>query len=280
MLQLKNPLWLDQFKFEYERFEEIPSHVFDSINFDLARIQGENPLVTIIIAAWNEEINILKCIASLSKTIYNHPIEILVVNNNSIDKTQKTIDNLHIKGLFERNQGCGPARQCGQENAAGKYILLADADCLYPSSWVKEMMNILQYPSVVCVYGRYSFIGDKGWPRWKLILIEKMKDLISEFRQLNRPYFNTYGLSMGYIKDLGLKVGFIKNNFWGDDGQLCLGLMKYGKIKQVKSSKARVWTGPRSLQRDGSFKQALFFRVKKEIRRFFGNFSKKIPDRM
>ncbi|WEK21207.1 MAG: glycosyltransferase family 2 protein [Candidatus Pedobacter colombiensis] len=273
-----NPKWINNFDFSYNKLEEVPQQVFDTINSDLDRIIGESPLVTVLISAWNEEINILKCIASLSKTEFEFPIEIIVVNNNSKDKTQETIDKLHIKGLFEKKQGCGPARQFGQENARGKYILLADADCFYPSCWVSEMTKILQKNGVACIYGRYSFISEPLFPRWKLFILERMKDIISEFRQLNRPYFNAYGLSMGYVKELGLKIGFIETNFWGDDGQLCLGLMKYGKIKQVRSNKARVWTGPRTLQRDGSLSNAFSVRIKKELKRFFKNFNSKLPE--
>jgi|SRR5690554_1663951 len=275
----KNPNWLEQFHYDYRKFEEIPQTVFESINTDLDCIQGNKPLVTILIAAWNEEINILKCVASLSKTKFEHPIEIIVINNNSSDRTQDTIDKLHVKGLFEKRQGCGPARQHGQEQASGKYILLADADCFYSPNWVENMIKMLQRPDTVCVYGRYSFISEKGFPRWKLFLFEKMKDLITEFRHLNRPYFNTYGISMGYVKELGLKVGFIVNSFWGDDGQLCLGLMEYGKIRQVRSNSSRVWTGVRSLKRDGDFMQALLFRIKKEVRRFLKNFDPALPER-
>lgn len=279
MLFLKNPIWLDQFYYDYRKFEEIPSEVFKSINTDLDTIQGDNPRVTILIAAWNEEVNILRCVASLSKTQFTHPIEVIVINNNSSDKTQNTIDRLHVKSLFEKRQGCGPARQHGQEQAMGKYVLLADADCFYPPCWVENMINELQRPGTVCVYGRYSFISEKGFPRWKLTILEKLKDLITEFRHLNRPYFNAYGISMGYVKELGLKVGFIVNNFWGDDGQLCLGLMEYGKVRQVRSNKSRVWTGVRSLKRDGDFVQALLFRIKKEIKRFFKNFDSRLPER-
>lgn len=279
MLNFKNPSWLNQFSFDYQKFEEIPSEVFKSINKDLDAIQGSDPLVTILIAAWNEEINILRCIASLSKTEFNFPIEIIVVNNNSADKTQDTIDLLHVRGLFEKRQGCGPARQHGQEQANGKYILLADADCFYPTFWVKDMIEVLQKPETVCVYGRYSFISEKGFPRWKLVFLEKLKDVISEFRHINKPYFNAYGISMGYVRELGLKVGFIVTNFWGDDGQLCLGLMEYGQVRQVRSNRARPWTGVRSLERDGTFNQALFLRVRKEVRRFFKNFETSLPER-
>ena len=274
----KSPDWLNQFQYPYTNFDEIPIQVFDSINLKLDKVQSESPQVSIVIAAWNEEVNILKCIASLSEMQTSIPFEIIVVNNNSSDQTQKTLDSLHIKSFQEPIQGCGPARQLGQEKALGKYILMGDADCLYPSCWVDEMIKVLSQPQVVCVYGRYSFISEPGYPRWKLSLFEFMKDIIAEFRHVNRPYFNAYGMSMGYIKEFGLKVGFIKINRRGEDGQLCLDLMKYGAIKQVKSKNARTWTGIRTLRLDGSISGALIIRLFKELRRFFYNLHSRLPE--
>ncbi|KIO74803.1 glycosyl transferase, partial [Pedobacter lusitanus] len=54
--------------------------------------------------AWNEEINILRCVASLSKMKTAIPFEIIVVNNNSQDKTQETIDQLHVRSFNELSQ--------------------------------------------------------------------------------------------------------------------------------------------------------------------------------
>jgi cellulose synthase/poly-beta-1,6-N-acetylglucosamine synthase-like glycosyltransferase len=277
MYLFNNPTWLDQFKFGYSRIEEVPFSVFKNINQHLDKIQSDKPLVSIIISAWNEEINILTCVASLAQMETKIPIEIIVVNNNSSDNTQATIEKLHVKRLFQGIQGCGPARQLGQENAKGKYILLADADCIYPKLWVNKMVEELEKPGVVCVYGRYSFIAEQDFPRWKLYALEKMKDAMAEVRQLNRPYLNAYGISMGYIKEYGLKVGYIMHNTWGDDGRLCFDLMQFGKIKQVKSDKARPWTGPRTLQRNGSFNQALRARILKELSRLTDMFSKHPP---
>lgn len=277
MTFFQNPPWLRAFAFDYERFEDIPASVFTDINENLDRVQSKKPLVSILIAAYNEEINILRCVASLSRLETNIPFEIIVINNNSTDKTQQTLDQLHVKSLFEARQGCGPARQFGQENAAGTYILLGDADCYYPPCWVDELMVVLQKPNVVCVYGRYAFISEPGYPRWKLALLEQLKNIIAEFRHLYRPYFNAYGISMGYVKEYGLKVGFIMTRFWGDDGRLCLDLMAYGKVKQVRSNRARPWTGPRTLQRSGSFSQALSDRIKKEANRFAANFRPHAP---
>ncbi|GGK56664.1 glycosyltransferase family 2 protein [Rufibacter glacialis] len=278
MRQFKNPDWIADIKFEYESFEQIPSHVFDSINQDLDRVQSKEPLASIVISAWNEEVNILRTVASLSRMKTQIPFEIIVINNNSQDRTQDTIDRLHVKGLFQEKQGCGFARQMGQEQAAGKYILLADADCYYPSCWVDEMVKVLQEPGVVCVYGRYSFISEEGFPRWKLFLLEMMKDAFAEIRHIKRPYYNSFGLSMGFIREYGLKVGFVPSRWRGDDGQLCLGLMEYGKIKQVRSNKARAWTAPRTLKRTGTFSQVVKERILIEAKRFTGNFNSRMPE--
>jgi hypothetical protein len=92
--------------------------------------------------------------------------------------------------------------------------------------------------------------------------------VIAEVRQIKRPYLNTYGLSMGYVKKYGLEAGFVNNNFRGNDGRLAYDLMAYGKIKQVRSNKSRVWTGPRTLQKDGSLSNALKKRIMREVKRF------------
>lgn len=274
---LKNPEWLKEFTYSYRNFEDIPQSVFDEINDSLDQVQSSDPTVSVVIAAWNEEINILACVASLAKMKSSHSFEIIVVNNNSTDRTQDTLDKLHINSYLQTVQGCGPARQLGQEKASGKYILTADADCIYPDCWIDEMINVLSKPGTVCVYGRYSFISGQGYPRWKLALFEMMKDVIAEYRHINRPYFNAYGMSMGYVREYGLKVGFITINRRGEDGQLCLDLMPYGKIRQVKSRCARIWTGTRTLQLEGEMSNVLTARLTKEFKRFFYNLHSGLP---
>ena len=264
---LNIPNWVNQYNFTYNSFEEIPDEVFDGINLKLDKIIKDEPEVSILISAWNEEVNILKCIAALANINTSFPLEIIVINNNSDDKTQKTLDKLNVKNFFQGIQGWGPARQLAQEKAKGKYILLADADCLYPDCWVDEMMKVLKQPDVVCVYGRYSFIPEDRYPRWKLFLLESLKDMIAEVRHFKRPYLNAFGISMGYVKELGLRVGFVMHKVRGEDGRLCFDLMKYGKIKQVKATKARAWTGPRTLDKDGGFGKALSARIFKELGR-------------
>jgi len=263
-----NPAWIKEFEYPYKNLSQVPQQVFDNINIQLDKIQSDAPLVSIVITAWNEEVDILRTVGSLSKTKTSVPIEIIVVNNNSTDRTQETLDKLHIRNFFQPKQGWGPGRQMGMENAKGKYILLADSDCIYPSCWVDNLLKTLQKPGVVSVYGRYSFISEPGYARWKLSLLEFMKDAIAEVRHVKRPFLNSYGMSMGFIRELGMKEKFYNNNTRGEDGRMCYDLMKYGTVKQVRSSKSRVWTGPRTLKKEGTFFQAFKTRIKKEVKRF------------
>ncbi len=271
-----NPQWIKAYEYPYADFADIPQQVFDDINEGLDKIQSSDPLVSIVISAWNEEVDILKTIGSLSKAKTNIPFEIIVVNNNSTDRTQETLNKLHLKNYFQPIQGWGPGRQMGMENALGKYILLGDSDCIYPDCWVNYMTDGLQTKGVVSVYGRYSFVSEKGFSRWKLTILETFKDLIAEVRHIKRPFLNSYGMSMGFVKEYGLKEGFYMNKTHGEDGRLCFELMKYGKVKQIRSNKNRVWTGVRTLKKSGKFSKVLSTRILKELKRFSIYFNTKM----
>jgi len=271
------PVWVKHVNYPYTTYGAIPSSVFSVINQDLDSLKRQNPVVSIVIPAWNEEVNVLRSVGSLAKTKSTYSIEILVVDNNSTDHTPDTLSKLNIRTVTQSIQGWGPARQLGMEAAKGTYILTADADSLYPPGWVDEMMKKLTQPGVVCVYGRYSFIPSPDFPRWKLIILETLKDLIAEVRHLKRPHLNAYGMSFGYIREYGLKVGYVMHKIRGEDGRLCFDLMQYGKIKQVKVRKARVWTGTRTLAKDGSFTKSLISKIRLEVKRFFSLFIPQAP---
>lgn len=264
-----NPGWLKPYEYPFDSLDQVPQSVFNEINARLDERISRTPLVSIVIAAYNEEINLIRAIGTLSAIETKIPFDIIVINNNSSDRTQETMDRLHIQRLFQPIQGCGPARQLGQEHSTSQYILLADADCLYPKNWLDEMMKKLTQPGVVCVYGRYSFIAPPDIPRWQFFIHETLKDVMAEIRHVKRPYLNAYGISMGYVREAGLKAGYITHNTRGDDGRLCFDMMPYGRIVQMKSNSARVWTGPRTILQEGSLIHGLKTRIGKEIKRAF-----------
>ncbi|MEM7550905.1 MAG: glycosyltransferase family A protein [Bacteroidota bacterium] len=272
------PKWINRDLLEINNISEVDDLLFEEVKSNLRKVLNkDNPMATVVIPAWNEELNILRCIDSLSRTKSKFDFNILVINNNSEDSTQEVLDRLGIDSYTQPIQGCGPARQMGQVKSKGKYVLMGDADCLYPEIWVETMINHLKKPKTVCVYGKYSFLPHERISRFQFFIYERLRDVLCEIRHINRPYLNAYGMSMGYIRELGLKEGFVDRHIRGEDGRMCFDLMKYGKVRVVRSFKNRVWTPPRTIVNEGSlwdFFVVHFFRTLAN----FGSFLKKEKD--
>jgi glycosyltransferase involved in cell wall biosynthesis len=279
MFFYQNPSWINSRLLAVSKIEDLPESIFYEINKNLGTIQSDDPLVSVVIPVYNEEINIVRTLHSLSRNKTTYGVEIIVVNNNSTDRTQEVLNRMNVRSLKQTKPGCGPARQLGQEHAKGKYILMADGDCFYPPHWIEKMTNaLLENDKISCVYGRYSFLGTNDKPRWKFFLYETLRDIMAELRHIKRPALNSLGMSMGYVRELGLKAGFVDHKIRGEDGRMCLLLMQYGEVKQVRDRSARVWTLPRTLDKEASLGSALMARIVIELSRIKDYFSKQNPE--
>lgn len=115
--------------------------------------------VLAVIPAYNEEKNILRTLLSLSANTTSRSVEIIVVNNNSVDKTEMLVKAAGATCILESKQGITAARNAGLAAARGKYVLNADADSIYPKDWIEEMTAPLANGDAVCItYGRFAFI--------------------------------------------------------------------------------------------------------------------------
>lgn len=261
----KNPSWIDPRLLQEKKLDEIHPSFFEEINRGLSALQSEDPLVSICIPAFNEETSILRTLYSLSRSRTSYPVEIVVVNNNSSDRTQEVLDKLRVRAYFQPKPGWGPARQMAQEKARGRYILSADADCIYPENWIQRMTEEIIKEGVSCVYGGYSFLAPFGKSRLSLVVYESLKNFIVELRDIKRPWLNCGGASMGYVREMSLQIGFIDRRIRGEDGRMCFELAQRGKIVRVHG--AIVWTSPRTLQKDGSLLRSFVNRFVSESKR-------------
>ncbi len=272
-----HPKWLDPCIYSYNTVEEIPQKIYDDINARLDALISKDPIVSIVIPAFNEEKNILGCIDSLSRTTTKIPFEIIVVDNNSTDNTLSMLKKLHVKSLLETRKGPGPARQQGMEAAKGKYILTADSDCFYPPKWIDILYKNLQKPGVVLVYGTFSFIESPTVARYKLFMYEFLRNIMTEIRHVKRPFLNTFMINTGYVRELGMKIGFDLRNVRGEDGRMSFDMSQHGKLGKVRDSEARAWTWQRTINQDGSLNQSLMKRVIKEVTKLSEYFTKLPP---
>ncbi len=261
-----NPDWL-------KKYLEIKNNIdskklIEEINLKYCeKTNKKDPVISIVIPAFNEESAILSCILSLINQETQLDYEIIVVNNNSTDKTADLLKRLDISSFNQNLPGPGPSRQLGQEKSRGKIIFTADADCLYSPKWVEVMHKYFKDNSVNLIYGKHYFIGTKKVPRWQLAFYEIFRDIVTEARNLKRPFLNAHTLNMAYRKELGLKIGFDMRNIRGSDGRFAFDFMKFGKIKYIRNSSVGTWTLPRTLYRNrNSLVGAFFYRILNEIK--------------
>ncbi len=122
------------------------------------------PSVSVIVAARNEEENIIECMQSLEKLEYpENKIEIFIVNDHSTDNTKEIIQNfIHDKSRFKYLEpGAEIGQLKGKANALanaikesnGEIILTTDADCRVSPTWAKQLASYYKDDvAMVCGY--------------------------------------------------------------------------------------------------------------------------------
>lgn len=96
--------------------------------------------ISIIIPAYNEEKGIAKTLQQIPKS--EKILEIIVVDNNSKDKTAEIAQKFKAKIIKEKNQGYGYALLKGFKEAKGNIIITLDADAQYP---VEKILELIEY---------------------------------------------------------------------------------------------------------------------------------------
>ncbi len=108
-----------------------------------------NPLVSIIVPAFNEELVILEMYKRLKAILEDHqyPFEIIIVNDGSTDKTIDLVRTLckrdrRVKLIsFSRNFGHQIAISAGIDRAKGDVAIIIDADLQDPPEVIPRMIE-------------------------------------------------------------------------------------------------------------------------------------------
>ena len=258
--------WYDKYLTIYGKpFSDVPEDVKTGIRDQLNRLQSPNPLISVVVIAYNEECRLAACLWSLSELNTKFPIEILGVNNNSKDKTEEVYQALGLPYFNETRQSPGFARQCGLQHARGKYHFFIDADTFYPSCYVDKMMGKLQKPDVSCVGTFWSFYPDENHSAFSLFWFELIRDTFFWVQHFKRPELNIRGMTFAFNADYARQCTIRTDIRRGEDGSLALSLKKFGKIDFLYCRKARPVTGYGTLN-EGSLLQSLWNRAKVQLR--------------
>lgn len=104
-----------------------------------------NPLISIIIPAYNVEKYISKCINSILNQTYKN-LEIIIINDGSIDNTKSICEGYkddRIKIINTLNGGVSKARNIGFDNVKGDLITFIDPDDYVDSDYISLLYNNL-----------------------------------------------------------------------------------------------------------------------------------------
>lgn len=124
----------------------------------------ENPLISIIIPAYNAVNYIQETIESCLNQTYNR-IEIIVQDDRSNDGTWELLNQLYKNNskirLFrnEKNLGIGDNWNAAYDKAQGDYVIIFNADDLIEPDLVETFLNLFdQYPTLDIITGKFEVL--------------------------------------------------------------------------------------------------------------------------
>lgn len=117
--------------------------------------------VSVIIACYNEERHISKCISSLLNQTYK-PLEIIVVDDGSTDKTPLYIKEFS-KVIYMRmeHQGTAKSRNAATKRSSGQILSFLDADMEFEPDFIEKLVQPINQGKVCGTFSKLEFV--KNW---------------------------------------------------------------------------------------------------------------------
>lgn len=123
------------------------------------------PIISIVIPVYNEENYLKETINAVINQTYKN-LEIIIVNDGSIDNSKKIIDYYasiddRIKPIHKENSGVSNSRNVALDNVTGKYVCFMDADDYISKDYVSYLYKILKEneAEISLVPTPYDFTG-------------------------------------------------------------------------------------------------------------------------
>ena len=184
----------------------------------------KNPLISVIVPAYNAERYIEKCLLSLKNQDFKN-FEIVVVDDGSTDETPRIASSYAKVIKSPHNVGEGGARNLGAKSARGEILAFTDADVVLPNDWLTRIMKNMKTYNVQCVGGGYrGSIGNS--------FMELFAHLELCYRRTNMPQFVNTIVSNNFAcyRDLFFRAGGFPEKYKCEDMRLSFKISKEHKI--------------------------------------------------
>lgn len=195
--------------------------------------------ISVVIPTYNEEKMLPRLLVSLKNQKGLHsPFEIIVVDNNSTDKTADIARKYGAKVLFQPRRGVTYARNTGCYAAKGDIIVGTDADSILPPNYLASIVKQFRNKNIV------GLCGGVYLPDAPVVIrfFTKVFTLFGEwhFKQYKRPFL-CWAANFSFRRDAFLQIGGYDLNLplliAGIDAQ---GSDQYGFVKKLLSTKKTV----------------------------------------
>lgn len=211
--------------------------------------------VSLIVPAYNEEKKISKTLESLSKQSYKD-FELLVIDNNSTDKTSEIAHKFTKNVHLEKTKGYIHAANTGAHKAKGELITFCDADSIYPTDWLSKIVAVFdKNKNAVAVYGTCSTYDAGFIMNFLNYYFYTLFLIISKLFGVE----NTSGFNFVMKKEAFVRVGGFDPNYqkMSPDLQLGIKLKNLGPI--IFAPHIKVFSSFRRFTHGGVIKTTLFF---------------------
>jgi len=205
-----------------------------------------NSLVSIIVPAYNEEVNAVRTIENLLKSDYEN-IEIVFVDDGSKDKTYSNVcasftGNNKVKVYTKPNGGKASALNYGISVANGEYLVCIDADTQLKTDAVKELLKCFNDERVGAVAGNVKVGNTINWiTTWQSIEYITSQNFDRRAFGLLNCITVVPGAIGAFRKSAVIEVGKFSTDTLAEDCDLTIKLLRAGyKIKF--SNKAIAYT--------------------------------------
>ena len=193
---------------------------------------ADNPSVSVIVAAYNAEKYIRRCLDSLlAQTMTD--FELIVVDDGSTDGTPAILDEYaaadsRIRVIHKPNGGVASARQAGMDAAAGEYTIHADADDWVEPEMLQEMLASARTNEVDMVFCDFYIVHPGNVVEYRS---QKPKSL-NPLSVMGEMMFDLHGSLCNKLirKSLLDKYGirFVEGMNMAEDQYLILRLLSHG----------------------------------------------------
>lgn len=126
--------------------------------------RGGDPLVSVVVPAWNAELTLAETLRSISAQSYTN-LEIIIVDDGSSDATAEVAAEFcsvdpRARLLRQDNGGVASARNAGIKEAKGEWIAPIDADDLWHATKIRKQVSaaLSAAEAVGLVYCWYHYI--------------------------------------------------------------------------------------------------------------------------